>query len=135
MRLFSAAEEPMVRMTLSWMGLDSNFQYAGAVNLAAISAPRPTPPLRNRKFARVSAGERWIRTSSTRARSARSRALRRPARGWYGLGLGFRDSLSSGFTVANRRARSVMAVAGFSPTELDVTVNENTFLVTGEATA
>src|SRR5690242_21781076 len=38
----------------------SIFQYAGAVNLAAIPAPRPTPPLRNRKFARLSAGGRWI---------------------------------------------------------------------------
>src|SRR5689334_5915547 len=28
--------------------MDSNFQYAGAVNLAAFPAPRPTPPLRNR---------------------------------------------------------------------------------------
>jgi len=49
--------------------MDSNFQYAGAVNLAAFPAPRPTPPLRNRKFARLSAGGDWIRTSRTRARS------------------------------------------------------------------
>ena len=31
---WTAAEEPMVCMTLPWRGLDSNFQYAGAVNLA-----------------------------------------------------------------------------------------------------
>jgi hypothetical protein len=29
----SAAAEPMVCMTLRWRGVDSNFQYAGAVNL------------------------------------------------------------------------------------------------------
>ena len=62
----------MVCMTLPWRGMDSNFQYAGAVNLAAIPAPRPTPPLRNRKFARLSAGGRWIRTSGS-AREALSR--------------------------------------------------------------
>src|ERR1700758_2798175 len=39
----SAVQELKVRMTLSWRGVDSNFQYAGAVRL--VVAPLLTRPV------------------------------------------------------------------------------------------
>ena len=44
------------------------------------------PPGGSQVCVGLTGGGDWIRTSSTRARSAHSRALRRPARGWYGFG-------------------------------------------------
>ena len=61
-------------LTRRWRAMDSNFQYADAVNLAAIPAPRQTPPLRNRKFARLSAGGRWMRTLGPRQKDNAFRA-------------------------------------------------------------
>src|SRR5215510_6068924 len=57
---------------------NSNFQYAGAVNLFVAPFSDGTPPLRNRKFARLFAGGRWIRTigsASWRAHEVRPDSL------------------------------------------------------------
>jgi len=43
-------------LTLRWKEMDSNFQYAGAVNLFVAPFSDGTPPLRNRKFVRRPAG-------------------------------------------------------------------------------
>src|ERR1700751_4697400 len=54
----SAVQELKIRMTLSWRGMDSNFQYAGAVNLIVAPLGRPrrliaTPTIRGPRQPRV----------------------------------------------------------------------------------
>ena len=62
----SSRAEPMVCMTLRWSGMDSNFQYAGAVNLVccpyAVGCLGRRRPERQQGFAPDCPGGRRIRT-------------------------------------------------------------------------